>query len=92
VEVPGAARRNGGAVRRVVPESAGYVAAAAQSGLHPNGRETYGDTMIVDGWGRVATRLPRGSGFVSAEIDRDAMKNNTWLGWLRSMIRPVRGD
>jgi predicted amidohydrolase len=50
-----------------------YVAAAAQSGLHPNGRETYGDTMIVDGWGRVATRLPRGSGFVSAEIDRDAI-------------------
>jgi acetyltransferase-like isoleucine patch superfamily enzyme len=27
-----------------------------------------------------------------AEIDRDAMKNNTWLGWLRSMIRPVKGD
>ena len=27
-----------------------------------------------------------------AEIDRDAMKNNTWLGWLRSMICPVRGD
>ena len=50
-----------------------YVAAAAQSGLHPNGRETYGDTMIIDWWGRVATRLPRGSGFVSAAIDRDAI-------------------
>jgi nitrilase len=50
-----------------------YVAAAAQSGLHPNGRETYGDTIIIDWWGRVATRLPRGSGFISAEIDRAAI-------------------
>jgi deaminated glutathione amidase len=50
-----------------------YVVAAAQSGVHPNGRETYGDTLIVDYWGRVLTRLPRGSGFVSAGIDRDAL-------------------
>jgi deaminated glutathione amidase len=50
-----------------------YVVAAAQSGLHPNGRETYGDSLIVDYWGRVLTRLPRGSGFVSAAIDRDAL-------------------
>jgi nitrilase len=51
-----------------------YVAAAAQSGVHPNGRETYGDSLIVDYWGRVLTRLPRGSGFVSAVIDREALK------------------
>jgi len=50
-----------------------YVAAAAQSGVHPNGRETYGDSLIVDYWGRVLTRLPRGSGFVSAAIDRGAL-------------------
>ena len=50
-----------------------YVVAAAQTGVHPNGRETYGDTLIVDWWGRVVTRLPRGSGFVSAPIDRDAI-------------------
>ena len=50
-----------------------YVVAAAQSGVHPNGRETYGDTLIIDYWGRVLTRLPRGSGFVSAGIDRDAL-------------------
>ena len=51
-----------------------YVVAAAQSGVHPNGRETYGDSLIVDYWGRVLTRLPRGSGFVSAEIDRGALE------------------
>ncbi|MBS0365133.1 MAG: carbon-nitrogen hydrolase family protein [Proteobacteria bacterium] len=46
-----------------------YVVAPAQSGFHPNGRETYGDSMIVDFWGRVLRRLPRGRGCVVAPID-----------------------
>jgi len=46
-----------------------HVVAPAQSGFHENGRETYGDSMIVDCWGRVLARLPRGSGAVVAEID-----------------------
>jgi nitrilase len=46
-----------------------FVVAPAQSGIHPNGRETYGDTMIVDHWGVVLQRLPRGQGCVVAEID-----------------------
>jgi deaminated glutathione amidase len=46
-----------------------YVIAPAQSGFHPNGRETYGDTMIVDYWGRIVQRLPRGRGCVLAQID-----------------------
>ena len=50
-----------------------YVVAAAQSGVHPNGRETYGDSLIIDYWGRVLARLPRGSGFVTAPVDRDAL-------------------
>jgi nitrilase len=54
-------------------ENLAYAVAAAQSGLHPNGRETYGDTLIVDYWGRVLTRLPRGTGVVTAEIGREAM-------------------
>jgi deaminated glutathione amidase len=43
--------------------------APAQSGFHANGRETYGDSMIVDHWGNVLDRLPRGRGCVTAEID-----------------------
>ena len=39
-----------------------HVVAPAQSGFHENGRETHGDSMIVDCWGRVLARLPRGSG------------------------------
>jgi nitrilase len=50
-------------------ENLSYVVAAAQSGVHPNGRETYGDSLIVDWWGRVVTRLPRGRGVISAAID-----------------------
>ncbi|HSN69897.1 MAG TPA: nitrilase-related carbon-nitrogen hydrolase, partial [Steroidobacteraceae bacterium] len=46
-----------------------HVLAAAQSGLHDNGRETYGDSMIVEPWGSVQRRLPRGSGFVAVQID-----------------------
>jgi deaminated glutathione amidase len=46
-----------------------YVVAPAQSGFHPNGRETYGDSMIVDFWGSVLQRLPRGSGCAVADID-----------------------
>ena len=50
-----------------------YLVAAAQSGVHPSGRETYGDSLIVDCWGRVLTRLPRGRGIVTADIDRAAI-------------------
>jgi nitrilase len=49
-----------------------YVLAAAQWGMHANGRETYGDAMIVDYWGRVLARRPSGSGVVLAEIDSAA--------------------
>jgi nitrilase len=46
-----------------------YVVAPAQAGTHTSGRETYGDTLIVDYWGTVMGRVASGIGFVSAEID-----------------------
>ena len=46
-----------------------YVVAPAQSGFHPGGRETYGDSMIVDYWGRILQRVPRGRGCAVAELD-----------------------
>jgi deaminated glutathione amidase len=49
-----------------------YVLAAAQWGRHANGRETYGDAMIVDYWGRVLDRRPSGPGVVVAEVDAAA--------------------
>jgi deaminated glutathione amidase len=46
-----------------------YVIAPAQSGFHENGRETYGDTLVVDYWGEVLSRLPRGQGCIVCELD-----------------------
>ena len=46
-----------------------YVVAPAQSGTHSSGRETYGDTLIVDYWGQVLSRLAKGSGVITADID-----------------------
>jgi deaminated glutathione amidase len=46
-----------------------YVVAPAQSGLHSSGRETFGDSLIVDYWGQVLSRLTRGTGVITADID-----------------------
>ena len=46
-----------------------YVVAPAQSGLHTSGRETYGDSLIVDYWGQVMSRLAKGTGVITADID-----------------------
>lgn len=46
-----------------------FLLAPAQAGMHANGRETYGDTMIIDFWGRVLARLPRGTGVITAELE-----------------------
>jgi len=45
-----------------------YLLASAQGGRHPGGRRTYGDSMIVDPWGKVLSRLAEGNGVVTAEM------------------------
>ena len=62
-------------VRARAIENLCYVIAAAQGGYHVNGRETHGDSMIVDPWGRVLDRLPRGSGFVVSNVNIDKVRN-----------------
>jgi deaminated glutathione amidase len=58
-------------IRARAIENLSYVVAPAQSGIHPNGRETYGDSLIVDFWGRVLARLPRGRGCIVADLEPD---------------------
>lgn len=56
-------------VRSRAIENMAYVIAAGQGGYHLNGRETHGNSMIVDPWGVILDRLPRGSGVVIATIN-----------------------
>lgn len=56
-------------VRARAIENLAYVLAPAQGGYHTSGRETHGNSMIVDPWGVILDRLPRGSGVVTASIN-----------------------
>jgi predicted amidohydrolase len=56
-------------VRARAIENLAYVIAPAQGGYHLPGRETHGNSMIVDPWGVILDRLPRGSGVVIAGVN-----------------------
>jgi deaminated glutathione amidase len=51
-------------------ENGAFLVSAAQAGLHEDGRETFGHSMIVDPWGRIiAEALTDEPQVISAEID-----------------------
>lgn len=56
-------------IRARAIENLSYVIASAQGGYHISGRETHGNSMIVDPWGVILDRLPRGSGVVISTIN-----------------------
>lgn len=56
-------------IRARAIENLSYVLAPAQGGYHTSGRETHGNSMIVDPWGVILDRLPRGSGVVIASVN-----------------------
>ncbi|MDD3450292.1 MAG: carbon-nitrogen hydrolase family protein, partial [Gammaproteobacteria bacterium] len=62
-------------VRARAIENFCYVVASAQGGYHFNGRETHGDSMIVEPWGGVLDRLPRGSGVVLGEVNLERVRD-----------------
>ncbi|WP_157018843.1 carbon-nitrogen hydrolase family protein [Mesorhizobium xinjiangense] len=56
-------------------ENGAWLVAAAQGGRHEDGRETYGHSLIVDPWGRIAAELAHDEpGVAVAEIDGDAVR------------------
>jgi nitrilase len=57
-----------------------YVAAAAQDGIHPGGRRTYGHSMLVGPWGEVLAEASAGPGVVTAAMDPE------YLGRLRAQF------
>ena len=46
-----------------------FVLAAAQGGLHKNGRRTWGHSMLVNPWGEICAQHGEGEGIVLGEID-----------------------
>lgn len=55
-------------------ENGMFVIAAAQGGLHEDGRTTYGHSMIIDPWGRILGEAGgEGEAIVLAEIDTSAV-------------------
>ncbi len=62
-------------IRARAIENLCYVIAPGQGGYHASGRETHGNSMIVDPWGVVQDRLPRGSGVVISSINTAYLKS-----------------
>lgn len=58
-------------VRARAIENLSYVLTACQTGVHPGGRRTYGNSMIVNPWGEMLICLPDNPGVVVAEINLD---------------------
>ena len=56
-------------IRARAIENGSFVLAAAQGGLHENGRETFGHSLIVDPWGRILAEGGTEPGVIMAKID-----------------------
>lgn len=62
-------------VRARAVENLCYLLAPAQAGMHDNGRETWGETLIVDPWGEVLEQVAQPMpGVAVAQIDRTLQK------------------
>jgi len=46
-----------------------YFIGANQGGIHANGRETWGHSMIVNPWGEIQAQIPEGVGHIVADYD-----------------------
>ena len=60
-------------IRARAIENGSFVLAAAQGGMHENGRATFGHSLIVDPWGRILAEGNTEPGVIMAEIDPAAV-------------------
>lgn len=50
-----------------------YIIAAGQEGVHLNGRETWGHSMIISPWGEILTQLDTGKGIICAKYQAEEL-------------------
>lgn len=51
-----------------------YIIAAGQEGVHENGRETWGHSMIISPWGDILACLEEGEGIISSDYIPEEIK------------------
>ena len=75
-------------------ENAAFVLAAAQTGIHADGRATFGHSLGIDPWGEVMVDMEEapGLGFVELDPERiDAVRGRiSVLDHARAIPRVVR--
>jgi predicted amidohydrolase len=54
-------------------ENLAYVLASAQGGVHENGRQTWGHSMLVDPWGELVQQQDQGEGVVMGTLSRERL-------------------
>ena len=55
-------------------ENLAYVVAAAQGGVHENGRRTWGHSMVVGPWGEILAEQAEGPGVVISELQASRLQ------------------
>ena len=68
-------------------ENLAYVVAAAQGGVHPNGRQTWGQSALINPWGQVLAEQAQGAGVVLADLDARALRQ--WRSQLPALQHRV---
>lgn len=48
-----------------------YVIASGQGGIHENGRHTFGNSMIINPWGKIEAKLAKGEGIVMHTLKKE---------------------
>ncbi len=56
-------------------ENGCYVFAPAQSGLHDNGRKTFGHSMIINPWGKILEEAHQTNSIITQKIDLDLVND-----------------
>ncbi len=73
-------------------EAGAYVAAAAQTGTHADGRTTYGHSLVIDPWGEVILDMAEAAGLAVIDLDPaqvDAVRSRIPVLRHRRPIPPV---